>query len=276
MIPLAKNRNLSLLFFLALFSFCNEKGNAGSASAQEVNTTTAENFGIPQNIASTDTSAGWKQAGQKILITGIIYKSDARTPAPGVVLYYYHTNTEGKYLHKENEKRSLPPNTEGQTHGYIRGWVKTDSAGKYSIYTVRPGVYPTRDEPAHIHLTISEPGLEKSYYVDEVVFDDDKFLTTERRKKMENRGGSGIVRMLQKDSVQIAEHNIILGLNIPGYAKSNKPEIKSGLSIGDDQPSFIPFHAFGPDKGTSTCPFVNMEDTRVFFILLVTNQIGKK
>jgi protocatechuate 3,4-dioxygenase beta subunit len=26
------------------------------------------------------------------------------------------------------------------------------------------------------------------------------------------------------------------------------------LNIGDDQPSFIPFHAFGPDKGTRTCP----------------------
>lgn len=28
----------------------------------------------------------------------------------------------------------------------------------------------------------------------------------------------------------------------------------SGLNIGEDQPSFMPFHAFGPDKGTQTCP----------------------
>ncbi len=28
----------------------------------------------------------------------------------------------------------------------------------------------------------------------------------------------------------------------------------SGLNIGEDQPSFTPFHAFGPDKGTTTCP----------------------
>ncbi|RYY68138.1 MAG: intradiol ring-cleavage dioxygenase, partial [Chitinophagaceae bacterium] len=26
------------------------------------------------------------------------------------------------------------------------------------------------------------------------------------------------------------------------------------LNIGEDQPSFAPYHAFGPDKGTQTCP----------------------
>lgn len=30
--------------------------------------------------------------------------------------------------------------------------------------------------------------------------------------------------------------------------------MQSGLNIGEDQPSFMPYHAFGPDKGTRTCP----------------------
>jgi protocatechuate 3,4-dioxygenase beta subunit len=86
-------------------------------------------FGIPKQISPTDTSSGWKQKGQKILLTGIVYQQDGKTPASDVLLYYHHTNTEGRYLHKPEEKRSMPPNELGQTHGYIRGWVKTDTAG---------------------------------------------------------------------------------------------------------------------------------------------------
>ncbi|MFZ1800216.1 MAG: hypothetical protein WAU24_10170, partial [Chitinophagaceae bacterium] len=47
---------------------------------------------------------------------------------------------------------------------------------------------------------------------------------------------------------------IILGLHIPNYPSDKKPVNESGLQVGEDQPSFTPFHAFGPDKGTKTCP----------------------
>ena len=87
-------------------------------------------YGIPKVVSSTDTSSGWNE-GQKLLLTGIVYKIDGRTPAPNVLLYYYQTNTTGRYVHKADESRSMPPNDLGQTHGYIRGWVKTDSSGKY-------------------------------------------------------------------------------------------------------------------------------------------------
>ncbi len=211
-------------------------------------------YGIPKIISPIDTSPGWRQNGQKILLTGTIYQPDGVTPAPNVLLYYYHTNTDGKYLHNPNEIRSMPPNELGQTHGYIRGWVKTDSNGSYSIYTVRPGVYPTLDAPAHIHATIKEPNQIKEYYIDDFVFDDDKILNSAERKKLENRCGSGILRLVTKDSLQIGERNIILGLNIPNYPIKNNTEIISGKNVGEDVISFIPFHAWGPDKGTKTCP----------------------
>ncbi len=212
-------------------------------------------YGIPKTISAIDTSAGWNQNGQKILLTGIVYQLDGKTPAPGVLLYYYQTNTEGKYLHKAEESRSMPPNELGQTHGYIRGWVKTDTAGKYFIYTVRPGTYPTRDEPDHVHITVKEPNDRKEYYIDDFVFDDDKLLTTAKRKKLENRCGSGVLRMVEKGDLQVGERNIILGLNIPGYPKQAlNTELSSGRNIGEDIISFIPYHAWGPDKGTRTCP----------------------
>lgn len=204
--------------------------------------------GIPKNISSVDTSVGWTEKGQKLLVTGKVYKIDGKTPAPNIIIYYWQTDNNGFYAPRkgmdENAKR----------HGNIRGWVKTDEQGNYAIYTIRPTPYPNENIPAHIHTSIKEPNIENEYYIDEFVFDDDKILTGEKRKKLENRGGSGILRLLNKGTLQIAEHNIILGLNIPNYPDSNKESQLSGLNIGEDQPSFIPFHAFGPDKGTRTCP----------------------
>lgn len=191
---------------------------------------------------------GFTQKGQRLLITGTIYKLDGKTPAPNVILYYYHTDINGVYARRPG----LDPRV--VRHGYIRGWVKTDVNGKYAIYTVRPAPYPNTNFEAHIHPSIKEPTIDKEYYIDEFVFDDDKLLTGEKRRRLENRGGSGILRLFNKGDLQIAEHNIILGLNIPNYPETLKAEKESGLQIGEDQPSFMPYHAYGPDKGSRACP----------------------
>jgi protocatechuate 3,4-dioxygenase beta subunit len=204
-------------------------------------------IGMPEKINSVDTSSGWTQNGQKLLITGTIYKRDGKTPAPDIVLYYYHTDINGFYPDRDNLDRRVV------RHGYIRGWVKSDENGKYSIYTVRPAAYPRSDNPAHIHPAIKEPNLNE-YYIDEFAFDDDKLLTGAKRKALESRGGSGILRVFNSGDLQIAEHNIILGLNIPNYPITRKLDKQSGLEIGEDNLSFMPFHAWGPDKGTRTCP----------------------
>lgn len=204
--------------------------------------------GMPTNIKSVDTSIGWAEKGQKLLVTGKVYKIDGKTPAPNVIIYYWQTDNNGYYSPtKEMDEKA-------RRHGHIRGWVKTDEKGSYSIFTIRPAPYPNESIPAHIHTSIKEPNIDNEYYIDELVFDDDKLLTGEKRKALENRGGSGILRVLISGDLQIAEHNIILGLNIPNYPETKKSEKQSGLQIGEDNPSFIPYHAFGPDKGTRTCP----------------------
>ncbi|HMP28394.1 MAG TPA: hypothetical protein PKD85_02270, partial [Saprospiraceae bacterium] len=62
------------------------------------------------------------------------------------------------------------------------------------------------------------------------------------------------LRVVLDGSIQLSEHNIILGLNIPNYPILEPSSLETGLKIGEDQPSFTPFHAHGPDKGTRTCP----------------------
>lgn len=168
-------------------------------------------IGMPQNIKSTDTSPAWSQKGQKLLIAGTMYKKDGKTPAPNIILYYYHTDVYGNYpIAKNLDSRAA-------RHGYIRGWVKSDANGKYAIYTVRPASYPNSNIMAHIHPSIKEPHIENPYYIDAWVFNDDPFLTQLQRNDMPNRGGNGILKTTIQGNMQVAKHNIILGLNIPNY-----------------------------------------------------------
>jgi protocatechuate 3,4-dioxygenase beta subunit len=167
-------------------------------------------IGMPSNISSVDTCVDWNEQGQKLLVTGKVFKVDGKTPVLNVIVYYYHTDNTGHYS-KRNDK---PANQ--TVHGHIRGWVKTDAGGNYSIYTTRPAPYPGNSIPAHIHIVIKEPALNE-YYIDELVFDDDKILTEAKRKALENRGGSGILKVSTANGLQVAEHNIILGLNIRNY-----------------------------------------------------------
>jgi len=255
------NKLINLLLFVALLNLlisCNGQTKDNSTTPKNTDKKKLVGggcdgceimfVGMPKNIKSADTSAGWTEKGQKLLVTGTVFKLDGKTPAPNVIIYYWQTDNNGYYSPKKGMDE------EAKRHGHIRGWVKTDENGKYSIYTIKPAPYPKENIPAHVHTSIKEPNIDNEYYIDEFVFDGDKFLTGEKRKALENRGGSGILRVLISDELQIAEHNIILGLNIPNYPEKIKLEKQSGLEIGEDNPSFIPFHAFGPDKGTRTCP----------------------
>jgi protocatechuate 3,4-dioxygenase, beta subunit len=253
-----KKNFIIIFFFSFLLISCNRQTKTNTGVQNQSNTKKIVGggcdgcelmfVGMPTNISSVDTSVAWKEKGQKLLVTGKVYKIDGKTPAPNVIIYYWQTDNNGYYspINAIYEK--------AKRHGHIRGWVKTDENGHYSIYTIKPAPYPNDNIPAHIHTSIKEPNIDNEYYIDEFIFDDDKLLTGEKRNALENRGGSGILRVLISDDLQIAEHNIILGLNIPNYPTTYKSEKQSGLEIGEDNPSFIPYHAFGPDKGTRTCP----------------------
>lgn len=143
-------------------------------------------------------------------INGTVYKADGKTPAPGVIIYVYHADQTGRYTAKADAKGWE------KRHGSIRGWMRTDEKGDYKFVTLRPASYPGRTEPAHIHVTIKEPGMNE-YYIDEYVFDDDPLLTPDKRQKLENRGGNGILKLKDVGNMYKAERNIYLGKNIPNY-----------------------------------------------------------
>ncbi|MBL0082184.1 MAG: hypothetical protein IPP37_07010 [Saprospiraceae bacterium] len=85
----------------------------------------------------------------------------------GVIIYYYHTNADGRYKHDAHLKVSMAPKA-GQTHGALRGWVKTNKKGEYAIYR-QACTLPGRSFPAHIHPTLKEPNEIGDYYLDDIV-----------------------------------------------------------------------------------------------------------
>lgn len=158
-----------------------------------------------------DTLPDFHQSGPKLEVSGTVYEPDGRTPAKDVILYVYHTDQTGRYPKKGSE--------DGWTarHGYIRGWIKTGADGKYKFYTLKPGAYPEGGNPSHIHPAIKEPGI-KEYWIDEYLFEGDPYLTGEIRNSQQGRGGSGILKTkTDKNGMLIAQRDIILGKNVPGY-----------------------------------------------------------
>jgi protocatechuate 3,4-dioxygenase beta subunit len=163
-----------------------------------------------EQLNETDTLPDFNGSGPQIEISGTIFKPDGKTPAPGVVLYVYHTDQAGIYPQKGNsqgwEKR----------HGYIRGWVKTDANGRYRLYTLVPASYPNSNNPKHIHPTVKEPGFSE-YWIDEFVFEDDPLLPAAEKTRTNPVGGNGVLKTVMKDGMLRATRNITLGLNVSGY-----------------------------------------------------------
>lgn len=203
---------------------------------------------MPDKMSNEHTSLGWLEGKQKLIITGKVYQLDGRTPASNIIIYYWHTDDAGLYSSNETTPEKV------KAHGKLRGWIKTDRNGNYTIKTSRPASYPNEDIPQHIHLSIKEPNIANEYFVDLYFDDDPLYLNFKKKYGKLDRAGTELLRVLIDKEIQIAEHDIILGLNIPNYPRVYQSAEHSGLNIGEDQPSFTPYHAFGADKGTQICP----------------------
>ncbi|MCE6987516.1 intradiol ring-cleavage dioxygenase [Dyadobacter sp. CY323] len=197
-----------LCFVMGAFIFWHEKKVGGPCEGCEAIYENPVPFEELQSVTKLP-EVSWE--GKKpVGINGTVFKADGKTPAAGVIIYVYHTNEKGIYPKKGDETGWA------KRHGYIRAWMKTDEKGNYKFVTLRPGTYPNHNEPAHIHITIKEPGLNE-YYLDEFLFSDDPLLTKERMAKLENRGGSGIVKLVDVGNMYKGERDIYLGKNIPDY-----------------------------------------------------------
>jgi protocatechuate 3,4-dioxygenase beta subunit len=167
-----------------------------------------------EKLNATDTFPDFNEKGPKLVISGIVYQSNGKTLAADVVLYAYHTDQQGIYPTKGNEKGW------DKRHGYLRAWVKTDKEGRYTFYTLKPAPYPGQDAPAHIHITVKEPG-KNEYYIAEYLFEDDPLLARHPPAKAP-RGGSGVLKLRKEEDHYYATRDIVLGRNVPDYPVAGK------------------------------------------------------
>ena len=164
---------------------------------------------MPDSLMSSSRIAPKGEPGRSLRIEGTVRDQRGKA-AEGVIVYAYHTNAQGLY----------PADSTSSRHGKLRGWVKTDAKGHYRFDTIRPAGYPKTDIPEHVHMHVIEPGR-CTYYIDDVIFEDDPRLTQAASEKyVSGRGGSGLVAPTKgEDGVWIVIRDIVLGKNIPGYPR---------------------------------------------------------
>lgn len=168
--------------------------------------------GIPSTIESSSDIVGPSEAGERMTVSGVV-TDQAGMSQPGIIVYAYQTDASGAY--------PANPDLVGSAarHGRLRAWARTDPAGRYQFQTIRPGPYPGRTTPQHIHLHIIEPGR-CNYYIGDLMFNDDPRMTAAIRKHEQSAyGGSGVVGPVGDATTGWqAIRNIRLGLNVPDYA----------------------------------------------------------
>lgn len=167
---------------------------------------------LPSSLGAVLRLAPQDEAGERLLLDGRVL--DRRgAPVEGVVLYVYQTDASGVYPAAD----ATVADGEARRHGRLRGWVRSAADGGYRIETVRPGGYPGTDIPQHIHVHVLEPGC-ATYFIDDVLFDDDPRLTpTARRRLASGVGGDGIVRAIGGADGWVARRDVVLGRGIPDY-----------------------------------------------------------
>lgn len=135
----------------------------------------------------------WKTALSKksgkdevMIISGTVFQPDGKTPAPNVLIYFYHTDSTGYYGRRGEIQ-----------HGHFRGWLLTGANGKYEFSTIKPAPYPNRTEAAHVHMTLTGRNF-KEDSIDAILFEGDKFITARERETAGKKGGFNPILKLEK------------------------------------------------------------------------------
>lgn len=173
--------------------------------------------GKPDEIPNHTRIAPIGAPGEPLTLTGRVTDT-AGTPQGGVIVYAYHTDRTGRY-----PASGPPASAAASRHGRFRAWAQTNADGEYRFDTIRPGSYPGRDVPEHIHMHVIEPHR-ATYYIDDVMFTDDPKLTPRQIQHLTTgKGGCGIVTPVRREGIWHVRRDIVLGLGVPGYASTRRP-----------------------------------------------------
>ena len=141
----------------------------------------------PASIGSSSRIAPASEPGAAMILRGRVVRPDGR-PAPGTIVFAYHTDRAGLY-----------DAAEAGAHSWrLKGWAKADEQGRFTFETIRPGAYPDRRTPAHVHFTAFTPSGER-YHAGEVRFADDPLVSQQDRDASAKAGELGEVRAVRRE-----------------------------------------------------------------------------
>lgn len=109
-----------------------------------------------------------EEPGEPLVVTGAVYAPDGATPVPGIRLDIHQADADGYYCLSRAARdgvssvRDSCPDSPPRA-ARIRSSLMTGPEGRYEFRTIKPGSYPRRTIPAHIHFKASGAGYPLQY-----------------------------------------------------------------------------------------------------------------
>jgi protocatechuate 3,4-dioxygenase beta subunit len=155
----------------------------------------------PANAPARTAMAPAGEAGVPLVISGIVYAADGRTPLRNASIYVYQTDARGYYTPDDPRASDTPR---------LRSYLRTDANGRYEFRTIRPGSYPGTNNPGHIHYHVNASGHAERVF--EIVFDDDRQIPARWREEAKRANAFVAIVQLQRmqDGTMRGTQNVTL------------------------------------------------------------------
>jgi protocatechuate 3,4-dioxygenase beta subunit len=141
-----------------------------------------------KNAPSKITIAAKEEPGERLIVTGQVFGPDGKTPLAGASVYVYHTDATGVYT---------PGSNNDNRNSRLRGYMRTDSQGRYEYSTIKPASYPNTRIVAHIHYVVGADGYKERVF--EIVFEGDPYIDDRIRADAAQEQSAFSIRQLTRD-----------------------------------------------------------------------------